>query len=122
MLIVTKIDVCLIVINPEKIQLKRTKKCLQKYLYRGIHANIERRKKERKMKKEGKGKRKGKKKSLYSVFPGDSVFKNLPANAEDARVVGKEMATHSSILAWKILWTEEPCGLWSIGLQRVGHD
>ena len=34
----------------------------------------------------------------------------------------KEMATHSSILAWKILWTEEPGRLQSIGLQRVGHD
>ena len=34
----------------------------------------------------------------------------------------KEMATHSSILAWRILWTEEPGGLQSIGSQRVGHD
>ena len=34
----------------------------------------------------------------------------------------KEMATHSSILVWKILWTEEPRGLQSMGLQRVGHD
>ena len=34
----------------------------------------------------------------------------------------EEMATHSRILAWKIPWTEEPGGLWSIGLQRVGHD
>ena len=34
----------------------------------------------------------------------------------------KEIATHSSILAWKISWTEEPGGLQSMGLQRVGHD
>ena len=34
----------------------------------------------------------------------------------------KEMATHSSILAWRIPWTEEPGGLPSTGLQRVGHD
>ena len=34
----------------------------------------------------------------------------------------KEMATHSSILAWKIPWTEEPGKLQSIGSQRVGHD
>ena len=34
----------------------------------------------------------------------------------------KEMATHSSILAWEIPWTEEPGGLQSMGLQRVGHD
>ena len=34
----------------------------------------------------------------------------------------KEMANHSSILAWKIPWTEEPGGLQSIALQRVGQD
>ena len=34
----------------------------------------------------------------------------------------KEMATHSSILAWKIPWAEEPGGLQSMGLQRVRHD
>ena len=39
---------------------------------------------------------------------------------EDALEEG--MATHSSILIWRIPWTEEPGGLQSIGLQRVGHD
>ena len=34
----------------------------------------------------------------------------------------KEMATHSSILAWEIAWTEEPGGLPFLGLQRVGHN
>ena len=34
----------------------------------------------------------------------------------------KEMATHSSILAWEIPWMEEPGRLQSMGLQRVGHD
>ena len=34
----------------------------------------------------------------------------------------KEMATHSSILAWKIPWMEEPGRLQSMGLQRLGHD
>ena len=34
----------------------------------------------------------------------------------------KEMATHSSILAWEIPWTEEPGGVQSMGLQRVRHD
>ena len=34
----------------------------------------------------------------------------------------KEMATHSSILAWRILWIEEPGTLQFMGLQRVGHD
>ena len=34
----------------------------------------------------------------------------------------KDMATHSSILAWRIPWTEEPDGLQSVGLQRVRHN
>ena len=34
----------------------------------------------------------------------------------------KEMATHSSILAWRTPWTEEPGGLQSLGSQRIGHD
>ena len=34
----------------------------------------------------------------------------------------KEIATHSSILAWRISWTEEPGGLQSVGSQTVGHD
>ena len=34
----------------------------------------------------------------------------------------KEIATHSSILAWEIPWTDEPSRLQSMGLQRVGHD
>ena len=34
----------------------------------------------------------------------------------------KEVATHSSILAWRIPWTEQPGGLQSMGSQRVGHD
>ena len=60
------------------------------------------------------------------------VAKNPPANAGDARdtssipVLGrsleKEMATHSSILAWEIPWTEEPGGLQSVGVQRARHD
>ena len=34
----------------------------------------------------------------------------------------KVMETHSSILAWRTPWTEEPGGLWSVGSQRVGND
>ena len=34
----------------------------------------------------------------------------------------KEMATHSGVLAWRNPWTEEPGGLQSVGLQRVGHN
>ena len=43
-----------------------------------------------------------------------------PLGQEDP--LEKGMATHSSILAWRILWTEEPGGLQSMGSQRVGHD
>ena len=58
------------------------------------------------------------------------VVKNPPANAGDARDVGsvpelemeEEMTTHSSILAWKLSWTEQPGGLLSMGSQRVRHD
>ena len=56
------------------------------------------------------------------------TVKNLPAMQETwVQCLGwedpleKEMAPHSSILAWRILWTEEPGGLRSMGLQRVGH-
>ena len=62
-------------------------------------------------------------------FPVAQVVKNLPAVQESrVRSLGwedpleKEMATHSSILAWKIPWTEEPGGLQSMGSQRVGHN
>ena len=41
---------------------------------------------------------------------------------EGEKEMEKEMATHSSILAWRIPWTEEPGGLQSPGSQRVGHD
>ena len=61
------------------------------------------------------------------------VVKNPPANAGDIRDMGlipvlgrppqeKRMATHSSILAWRIPWTEEPGGLQSTGSHRVRHD
>ena len=43
-------------------------------------------------------------------------------NSDDHYILEKEMATQSSILAWKIPWMEEPGGLKSVGLQRVGHD
>ena len=66
---------------------------------------------------------------LAGDFPGSSDGKASAYNAGDlVRSLGwedpleKEMATHSSILAWKIPWTEEPGRLQSIGLQRVEHD
>ena len=65
-------------------------------------------------------------------FPGSSVVKNLPTMQESqerqVQYLGQEdpleegMATHSSILAWRISWTEERGGLQSMGSQRVGHD
>ena len=57
------------------------------------------------------------------------TVKNLPAMQETwVQSLGwedpleKGMATHSSILAWRIPWTEEPGGLQLMGLQRVGHN
>ena len=59
------------------------------------------------------------------------MVKNAPANSGDIRDPGqslgqedpleKGMATQSSSLAWRIMWTEEPGGLWSMGSHRVGH-
>ena len=57
------------------------------------------------------------------------MVKSLPAMWEtQVQYLGwddpleKKMATHSSILAWRILWMEEPGGLQSVGLQKVRHD
>ena len=65
---------------------------------------------------------------LYN-FPYGSAVKNFPAMQEiwvpslgGEDPLEKEMATHSSILAWKMPWTEEPGRLQSMGSQRVGHD
>ena len=65
-------------------------------------------------------------------FLGGSAVKNPPAMQEPQEMpvqslsredpLEEEMATHSSILAWKIPWTEEPGRLQSIGLQRAGQD
>ena len=58
-------------------------------------------------------------------FPGGSVVKNLPAmqkTQDQEDILEEGLATHSSILAWRIPGTEGPDGLQSIGLQRVGHN
>ena len=65
-------------------------------------------------------------------FSGGSAVKNLPAMQETQAMwvqslvqedpLEKVIAAHSSILAWRILWTEEPGGLQFIGSQRVGYD
>ena len=67
--------------------------------------------------------------TLLQGFPGGSVVKNAPSKQEiQVRSLGqedpleKEMATHSSSLAWEILWTEEPGRLESMGSQRVRQD
>ena len=72
-------------------------------------------------------------KNIYFCFIGASLvaqrLKCLPGMQEtQVRSLGredpleKEMATHSCTLAWRIPWREEPGGLQSMGLQRVGHD
>ena len=68
----------------------------------------------------------------YQDFPGGSVIKNPPAmqKPQEPRVrsLGQKdpleegMTTHSSILAWRISWTEEPGGVQYIGSERVRHD
>ena len=57
------------------------------------------------------------------------MVKNLPVSAGDMGSIPgwedflkEEKATHSSILAWEIPWTEEPGGLWSMESKRVGHN
>ena len=67
--------------------------------------------------------------SSIKGFPGGSVVKNLPA-MQETRVqslgledpMEKEMATHSSIVALEIPWTEEPGGLQSMVLQELDSD
>ena len=66
---------------------------------------------------------------LLLGFPVGSDDKESACNAGDPGLIpelgrspGKGMATHSSILAWRIPWIEETGGLQSMGSQRVGHD
>ena len=66
---------------------------------------------------------------MILAFPGGSAVKNPPAMQETkVQTLGqedslqKEMATHSSIIAWEIPWTEEPGKLQSTVSQRFGHD
>ena len=62
-------------------------------------------------------------------FPGSSDSKEFACNAGDRSSIPgledpleKGKASHSSILAWRIPWTEKPGGLQSMGLQRAGHN
>ena len=77
---------------------------------------------------QGKGGLKWKESDVWASLVAQMV-KNLPAMWETwVQSLGwgdpleKGMATHSSILVWRIPWTEEPGGLQSMGLQRVGHN
>ena len=91
--------------------------------------------------KQNPGRKKKKKKTGYPFpgFPEHVISKQLEKVAQTVKhlptkwetrirslgwedLLQKEMATHSSILAWKIPWTKEPGGLQSMGSQRVGHD
>ena len=68
----------------------------------------------------------------HTGFPGSASGNNLPAHTGIIRDAGsipglddpleEGMGTHSSILAWRIPWTEEPGGLQSTGSHRVGHN
>ena len=72
--------------------------------------------------------------SLAGYSPWGCKKSDTTANVGDIRDMGsvfpwgqeypleEEMATHSSIFVWKMLWTEEAGGLWSIASQIVGHD
>ena len=55
-------------------------------------------------------------------FSGGSTVKSSPAILGREDPLEKEMATHISVLAWRIPWTEDPGGLQSMGPQRVGHN
>ena len=67
--------------------------------------------------------------SLDAPFKVIQMVKNLPAMQETwvqslglEGALEKEMANHSSVLAWRIPWTEKPGGLQPMGLHRVGHN
>ena len=61
---------------------------------------------------------------LFKGFPGGSAVKNLSSSAEDVGLIAglerspRDMATHSSILAWEVPWTEKPGGPKSMGSQK----
>ena len=66
---------------------------------------------------------------LFGGFPVGSGVENLPSkkntwvqSLDQEDPLEKEIATHSSVLVWRIPWTEEPGGLQSMGSQRVRRD
>ena len=66
---------------------------------------------------------------MFADLHAGQMVKHLPTMREtrvqslgQEDLLEREMTTHSSLHAWKIPWTEEPPGLQSMGLQRVGHN
>ena len=59
---------------------------------------------------------------VKKLLPNTGDVRDKCSIPESGRFPGKEMATHSSVLSWKIPWTEEPGGLQYVGSHRVGHD
>ena len=70
--------------------------------------------------------------ATWQADPFGSAVKNPPAvqkmqemwvgSLGPEKLLEEGMATHSNILTWRIPWTEQPGGLWSMGSERVGHD
>ena len=60
--------------------------------------------------------------SLVGYSPWGHKESDKAEVTQHTHIMGKDMATHSSILAWRIPWREEPGRLQSMGLQRVGHN
>ena len=67
--------------------------------------------------------------NIFKSFPNGSMVKSLPANTEDTGLIsglgispGEGNGTYSSILAWKLPWTQEPGRLQYMELQKVGHN
>ena len=58
---------------------------------------------------------------MYSHFRNEEIEAQIRSLGQED-LLEKEVATHSSLLAWRIPWTEEPGGLQSMGSQRVGDD
>ena len=59
---------------------------------------------------------------MVKNLPIQEILETQVQSLSQEDLLEEGMATHSSILAWRIPWTEGPDGLWSIGSQRVGHN
>ena len=59
---------------------------------------------------------------VKTCLPVEEMYETWARSLSQEDPLEEDMPTHSSILAWKILWTEEPGGLQSMGSQRARHD